>query len=304
MDYKVDKKKLKEIFNLAGKVVDIDMYLDKDGNSRGNAVVEFSHPVESVQAISMFHNQELYDRKMRIYMDRFNDPHRLPEGLKSLGPGLGDAGAPLRDIAFNLPNQNSAGNVSLGISNPLNSLNASVLLQAANLGNVGNLQTNVLGKTLGGTGDIPSLVSYPIIQNQSTSNFGLSKFGSSQNFGSNVSATRGQGFESRFPSQSGSAFPRKSMIGKSNKVLLSNVSFTILDEVTFVINLSFYSFLLQLPIKHSMKSVHKLVKYYVLKIRATVALFCHLIMNGKQNVLLVSFDIKVFCNFINQHSVI
>lgn len=53
----MEKKKLKDCFRLAGRVVRVDMPLDKDGRSRGFAVVEFDHPVEAVQAISMFHNQ-------------------------------------------------------------------------------------------------------------------------------------------------------------------------------------------------------------------------------------------------------
>lgn len=241
LDYKVDKKKLKEIFCLAGKVINVDLYLDKEGKSRGNAVVEFSHPVESVQAISMFHNQELYDRKLRIYMDRFNEPSRLPEGLKSIGPGLDEGGGPLRDVAFNLPNQNSnqpvagttgpASNIPLGLSNTLNSLNASVLLQAANLGGVGNLQSNILGKGVGGTGDVPSLVSYPNIQSHSAPKFAANNFGSNSNFNrndnfnmpsNNYSSARGKGFESRFDSKPGSMDARNP-VGQSNKLLLSNV---------------------------------------------------------------------------------
>lgn len=53
----MDKKKLKEVFRLAGRVVRVDLPYDKEGRSRGFAVVEFDHPVEAVQAISMFHNQ-------------------------------------------------------------------------------------------------------------------------------------------------------------------------------------------------------------------------------------------------------
>lgn len=51
LDYKVTDKKLREVFKLAGKVRDIDLSVDADGKSRGFAVVEFDHPVESVQAI-------------------------------------------------------------------------------------------------------------------------------------------------------------------------------------------------------------------------------------------------------------
>lgn len=48
----------------------------------------------------MFNNQFLYDRPMSIRLDRTDkDPlARLPEGLKSIGMGLGAGGAPLNDV--------------------------------------------------------------------------------------------------------------------------------------------------------------------------------------------------------------
>lgn len=45
------EKKLREVFKLAGKVRDVELSVDADGKSRGFAVVEYDHPVESVQAI-------------------------------------------------------------------------------------------------------------------------------------------------------------------------------------------------------------------------------------------------------------
>jgi len=55
LDYKVDEKKLKEVFKLAGKVVSAELSLDKEGKSRGFGVVEYEHPVEAVQAICILH---------------------------------------------------------------------------------------------------------------------------------------------------------------------------------------------------------------------------------------------------------
>jgi hypothetical protein len=48
----------------------------------------------------MFNNQFLYDRPMSIRLDRTDkDPlARLPEGLKSIGMGLGAGGTPLHDV--------------------------------------------------------------------------------------------------------------------------------------------------------------------------------------------------------------
>lgn len=134
MDYKVDSKKLKQVFKLAGKVLSVDLSLDKEGNSRGFAVVEYDHPVEAVQAISMFDRQLLYDRRMTVRLDRLPDKSegiKLPEGLKAIGIGLGPNGEPLRDVARNLPNvqnnpsQNLVSNMAPNL-NPLNSLSNSL----------------------------------------------------------------------------------------------------------------------------------------------------------------------------------
>lgn len=109
MDYKVDSKKLKQVFKLAGKVQNVELSLDKDGNSRGFAVVEYDHPVEAVQAISMLDRQMLFERRMTVRLDRIPDHGeglKLPEGLGGIGVGLGPGGEPLKDVAHNLPNQN------------------------------------------------------------------------------------------------------------------------------------------------------------------------------------------------------
>lgn len=75
------------MFKLAGKVLHVELGKDKDGKSRGFGVVEYDHPVESVQAISMLHNQQLYDRRMTVRLDRANEPDmplKLPEGNNKL----------------------------------------------------------------------------------------------------------------------------------------------------------------------------------------------------------------------------
>lgn len=196
------------MFRLAGKVVWVDMPLDKDGRCRGFAVVEYDHPVESVQAISMFHNQELYGRAMTVRMDRIPDKEKLPEGLKSIGMGLGVNGQALKDVAHNLPSANNQNNQNsntgpgilgavpslMGINNPpLSNLNSvasalgnlgttSAVLQAANLANLPN---NLLG-----AGDLSlaaaSLVNNPLVQNQSLSNLNSSNLsgGGGSNFNS------------------------------------------------------------------------------------------------------------------------
>ncbi|GMR55646.1 hypothetical protein PMAYCL1PPCAC_25841 [Pristionchus mayeri] len=93
-----------DVFSMAGKVTYVDLQIDKEGKSKGQAIVEFSHPLEAVQAISMFHNQKYYDRTLAVKMDRFEKRNPLgkgemPRGLSSVGMGLGAGGAPLTDIA-------------------------------------------------------------------------------------------------------------------------------------------------------------------------------------------------------------
>ena len=52
----------------------------------------------------MFNNQMLYDRRMTVRMDRdaerieTHSSRYLPEGLRSIGMGLGTRGDPLRDL--------------------------------------------------------------------------------------------------------------------------------------------------------------------------------------------------------------
>lgn len=127
MDYKVDAKKLKEVFKLAGKVESLDLSIDKEGNSRGFAVVEFTHPVEAVQSISMFDRQTLFDRRMTVRLDRVPEKSegvKLPEGLKGIGIGLGMGGEPLKNVKYNLPNiQNNPSQNVAAATNAINNIN-------------------------------------------------------------------------------------------------------------------------------------------------------------------------------------
>lgn len=110
LEYKVDQNKLEEIFKLAGKVAKVKLSHDSQGQSRGYGTVEYEHPVEAVQAISMFHNQKLYGRTMSVRMDKYECeddlealPSKLPSGLESIGKGLGVGGQPL-NIAKSIMN--------------------------------------------------------------------------------------------------------------------------------------------------------------------------------------------------------
>ncbi|KAK4883054.1 hypothetical protein RN001_006373 [Aquatica leii] len=236
LDYKVDKKKLKEVFRMAGRIQRIDLSTDKDGKSRGFAVLEYDHPVEAVQAISMFHNHVLYDRAMTVRMDREGDRPmlKLPDGLKGIGMGLGSNGEPLRDVARNLPSlsqtsTNQSVNAGTGILGPmptvsalsnLNSVGSSAfnslstnaaILQAANLAGVSGLSSNLLASSLGG-GDLglaaASLVNNPLVQNSSLAsltgsrNLGSGGLGSSNFSRSELSSGQtGSGYQTQGMSQ-------------------------------------------------------------------------------------------------------
>ena len=57
------------MFKLAGNVRRAEIKEDKDGKSRGMGTVQFESVMEAVQGISMFNNQTLFDRPMRVKMD-------------------------------------------------------------------------------------------------------------------------------------------------------------------------------------------------------------------------------------------
>jgi RNA recognition motif-containing protein len=217
LEYNVDKKKLKEVFRLAGRIVRVDLHLDKDGRSRGFAIVEYDHPVEAVQAISMFHNQVLNDRPMSVRIDRANETLKLPEGLKGIGMGLGTNGEPLRDVARNLPsitNNSQPSNPGAGIlgavpnqalqmANALTGLNSVVGGSAfgglntnslqANLAGMSGLASNLLNSSLS-SADLSlasNLVSNPLNSSQLAA---LGGSGSSGNLPQNLNSSNSQSF--------------------------------------------------------------------------------------------------------------
>ena len=106
LDYKVDESKIREVFALAGAVTCVSLFRDRENKSRGMAVVEYDTPFEALNAVSMFHKQQLMDRQMTVRFDakppELGDlanelakqqpavmaPPKLPSGLKSIGSGL------------------------------------------------------------------------------------------------------------------------------------------------------------------------------------------------------------------------
>lgn len=156
LDYKVDEKKLKEVFKIAGRILEVEIFSDKEGKSKGYGVVEYNHPVEAVQAISMFNNQFLYDRPMSIRLDRTDkDPlARLPEGLKSIGMGLGPGGAPLHDVERNLPSNISSPIQPQPLNTPVNT-NALAVLSGLNADRLGLESQN--RRSLGGVNGLGNM---------------------------------------------------------------------------------------------------------------------------------------------------
>lgn len=130
LDYKVDEGKIKEVFALAGNVQSVSLFKDREGKSRGMAVVEYDTPFEALNAVSMFNNQQLLDRQMTVRFDtkppRDDEPvsknsssSKLPSGLKSIGTGIGLAG-----LLGGTNNLGLSGIGGLGQSNDLSALSS------------------------------------------------------------------------------------------------------------------------------------------------------------------------------------
>ncbi|CAF1083049.1 unnamed protein product [Didymodactylos carnosus] len=103
LDFRCDENKVREIFALAGRIRNITLKKTKEGASRGMAIVEYEHPLEAIQAVSMFNEQQLLDRNMAVKIDSRDmqddsKPMKLPSGLKTIGAGLGIGGNLLRDV--------------------------------------------------------------------------------------------------------------------------------------------------------------------------------------------------------------
>lgn len=97
LDYMVDERKLKEVFALAGNLITCEMFRDREGKSRGMAVIEYDTPFAALNAVSMFNHQTLMDRQMTVRFDakEKDEPSpqpavvpKLPSGLKSIGKSI------------------------------------------------------------------------------------------------------------------------------------------------------------------------------------------------------------------------
>ena len=76
---------------MAGNVLHVELKMDKDQKSRGMGTVRMEHPMEALQAISMFNGQILYERAMSVRMDKMAEsgqqvmPNKLPSEFAFIG---------------------------------------------------------------------------------------------------------------------------------------------------------------------------------------------------------------------------
>lgn len=163
LDFKVDERKLEDVFKLAGKIERTKLYKDHDGRSKGFGVVEFEHPVEAVQAISMFNNSKLYDRVISVRLDKFEDADsfgadrwasKLPPGLENIGKGLGINGQPLNISRSNISNTGTA--LPSGAAAPSATIPVAPVNTQISPANV--ITPNVLPAVLNSLVNVPNLV--------------------------------------------------------------------------------------------------------------------------------------------------
>ncbi|BHF84385.1 Myelin expression factor 2 [Sparganum proliferum] len=91
LDYKIDWKRLKDMFKVAGRVIHATVKQDEEGRSRGIAVVRFEHPYEALLAYILFNGQVFNDRPIRVKIDR-EGAHVQPN-LPIFPPTAGGAAA-------------------------------------------------------------------------------------------------------------------------------------------------------------------------------------------------------------------
>lgn len=95
-NFRCDKFELRDVMELAGQVLSCSLINIK----RRYAKVQYSHPLEAVQAVSMLNGQMYFGLPLKVSLEK--NPKNdiiLPKGLVNIGLGLGLQGRPVRDIA-------------------------------------------------------------------------------------------------------------------------------------------------------------------------------------------------------------
>ena len=58
LDYGITWQKLKDVFKVAGRIVNADILTDREGKSKGLGEVQFEDPTEAISAIGKWNDQE------------------------------------------------------------------------------------------------------------------------------------------------------------------------------------------------------------------------------------------------------
>ena len=106
VDFAMKWQDLKDIFKMAGNVVNVKMVEGTDGKTKGYGTVHFTTPLEALEAVAKFHGQLVRDRKITVKIDQMSKnkisiqelmasyapPRNPPPDLfsRSSGMGLGD----------------------------------------------------------------------------------------------------------------------------------------------------------------------------------------------------------------------
>ena len=69
LNIQLDEENICYVFSVCGRVISVPLIRDKKGNPRGNALVTYTHPIESLQAIRMMREATLYDRRIFLSQD-------------------------------------------------------------------------------------------------------------------------------------------------------------------------------------------------------------------------------------------
>ena len=113
VDYAMKWQDLKDIFKMAGNVLNVKMVDGTDGKTKGYGTIQFKSPLDALEAVAKFHGQTVRDRRMTVKIDQMsknkvsipelmadfgprNPPHQemMPARPFGYGPSLGGVGVP------------------------------------------------------------------------------------------------------------------------------------------------------------------------------------------------------------------
>jgi len=120
---------------LAGHVVVVILSRTKEGKSKGHAIIEFKHPLEAVQAITLLNNSLLYGKKIYVRLDRVGEKssnrytNRLPDGLEVFGSGLGRNGSIMDNISEKFAPDRMSSNIASSVES-MNDINKMAVVEA------------------------------------------------------------------------------------------------------------------------------------------------------------------------------